>query len=411
MPTPDIALILITFGGLFIIGLIADLLGRHTPIPRVTLLIITGVIIGPSVLDWLPDFTFDWFPVLTDIALAMIGFMLGKSLTKKKLTSLGRPIIGISLGVMIMTASFMFVGLLALGAPIEIALILAGIAPATAPAPVVDVTDQLNAKGPFTGTLLSVVAVDDAWGMILFSILLVTASIMVGNGDSIDSLYGGLWEIGGALLLGALLGYPMAYLTSHLYPGKSSQAEVIGLVLLCAGLAVWLHVSYILSAMVMGIIVANFSSHHKQRAFREIETFEWPLLILFFLLAGASLELDTLFDVGIFGIAYIVFRVLGRIVGSYLGAKWANCDQQNCNQHPQNKNLFPYMGLAMLPHAGIPVGMALLAVQHFPEHQSMILGVIIGSTIIFELVGPSLTRSLIIRSGEANKVSTKSNKK
>ncbi|MDX1352036.1 MAG: cation:proton antiporter, partial [Thiomicrorhabdus sp.] len=177
-------LILTTFGGLFIVGLVADLLGRHTPLPRVTLLIFTGVLIGPSVLNWLPDFTQDWFPILTNIALAMIGFMLGKSLTYERLSSLGRAIFGISIGVMIMTASLMFVGLVALGAPVELALILAGIAPATAPAPVVDVTQQMNAKGPFTGTLLSIVAVDDAWGMLLFSLLLVAATVVAGNGEA-----------------------------------------------------------------------------------------------------------------------------------------------------------------------------------------------------------------------------------
>lgn len=383
-------IILITFGGLFIIGLLADLIGRHTPLPRVTLLIITGFVIGPSVLDWLPSFTQDWFPVLTDIALAMIGFLLGQSLTKKKLTSMGRPILTISISVMFMTAILMFIGLIALGAPIELALILAAIAPATAPAPVVDITQQLNAKGPFTDTLLGIVAVDDAWGMLLFSILLVVASLFAGNGHSLESLYLGLWEIGGAVLLGIIIGFPMAYLNSHLYPGKSSQAEVLGLVLLCAGLAEWLDVSYIIAAMVMGTIVANFSRLHKHRAFHEVERFEWPLLILFFLLAGAALKLDFLLEVGVFGMAYIAFRILGRLSGSFIGAKWAHCHS------PQYK----WMGLAMLPHAGIPIGMALVAIQHFPELQSAILAVILGSTIIFELIGPPITRYMIIKSGE-----------
>lgn len=389
--------ILITFGGLFIIGLAADLIGRHTPLPRVTLLIITGVLIGPSVLDWLPDFTQQWFPILTDIALAMIGFLLGQNLTKKKLSSMGKPIITISLSVMLMTALFMLIGLTSLGAPLELALILAAIAPATAPAPVVDVTQQMNAKGPFTDTLLGIVAVDDAWGMLLFSILLVVASIIAGNGDAMQTLYAGLWEISGALLLGLAIGFPMAYLTSHIYPGKSSQAEVLGLVLLCAGLAEWLQVSYILSAMMMGTIVANFTRHHRHRAFEEIETLEWPLLILFFLLAGASLQLNALFEVSLLGLGYILFRIAGRVAGSYLGAKWAKSSGQQ----------YHWMGLAMLPHAGIPIGMALLAIHHFPEYQSTILAVILGSTIIFELIGPSLTRIMLIRSGETHKNSNK----
>ena len=392
MDTVEPYVILITFGGLFIIGLAADLIGRHTPIPRVTLLIMTGVLIGPSALDWLPEFIQQSFPILTNIALAMIGFLLGQNLTKNKLTSMGRPIISISLSVMLMTALFMFIGLIAFGAPLELALILAAIAPATAPAPVVDVTQQMNAKGPFTDTLLGIVAVDDAWGMLLFSILLVVASIAGGNGDAMQTLYAGLWEISGALLLGLVIGFPMAYLTSHIYPGKSSQAEVLGLVLLCAGLAEWLEVSYILSAMMMGTIVANFTRHHRHRAFEEIETLEWPLLILFFLLAGASLQLNALFEASLFGLGYVLFRILGRVSGSYLGARWAKCSGQQ----------YHLMGLAMLPHAGIPIGMALLAIHHFPEYQSTILAVILGSTVIFELIGPSLTRAMLIRSGETH---------
>ncbi|WP_040727053.1 cation:proton antiporter [Thiomicrorhabdus sp. Kp2] len=397
MPNTEASLILMTFGGLFLIGLIADLIGRHTPLPRVTLLIITGVLIGPSVFDILPSFTQQWFPVLTDIALAMIGFMLGKSLTQQKLKAMGRPIIGISIAVMIATASLMFTGLVMLGAPLELALILAGIAPATAPAPVVDVTQQMNAKGTFTNTLLGIVAVDDAWGMLLFSFLLVIASVVVGNGDALQSLYTGLWEISGALLLGVIIGFPMAYLTGHIYPGKSSQAEALGLVLLCAGLAEWLEVSYILSAMMMGTIVANYTQHHRQQPFTEIETFEWPLLILFFLLAGASLEINALFEVGLFGMAYIVLRILGRLVGSQLGVHWAGFKGKN-------HVLYRWIGLAMLPHAGVPIGMALLAIQHFPELKSVILAVILGSTVVFELIGPPFTRVILIRSGETNRL-------
>lgn len=389
---PETSHILLTFGALFIIGLIADLLGRHTPLPRVTLLIITGVALGSSGLDWLPEFTQDWFPVLTDIALAMIGFMLGQNLTRKKLTTMGRPIIGISLGVMLMTALLIFAGLVMLGVSWELAFILAGIAPATAPAPVFDVANELNAKGDFTDTLLGIVAVDDAWGMLLFSISLVAAAVVAGNGDTNQILLHGLWEVGGALLLGIVIGWPMAYLTSHIYPGKSSQAEVLGLVLLCAGLAEWLNVSYILSAMVLGAMVANFTRPHRHLAFDEMETYQWPLLILFFLFAGASFKVSTLFEVGLFGVGYIVLRILGRVSGSYLGAKWAKCETAS----------YHYMGLAMLPHAGVPLGMALLAGQQFPHLQSTIVAIVVGSTVVFELIGPYLTRRILKQAGQAH---------
>lgn len=389
-----VALILLTFGGIFLIGLIADLIGRHTPLPRVTLLIITGFAIGPAVLDWLPDFTQEWFPILTNIALSMIGFELGKNLTRNKLKEMGRPIIGISLSVMLMTSFAMFTGLYLLGVPIEIALILAGIAPATAPAPVVDVVNEVSAKGSYTDTLLGVVAIDDAWGMLTFSLLLVTASILSGNGDAYSSLYNGVWEVSGAVLLGLLLGFPMAYIGNHIYPGKATQAEVLGIVLFCAGAAIYLEVSYILSAMIMGTIVANFSQGHQDRQFEEVESIQWPLLILFFLLAGSALQLDALWQAGAVGLAYVVLRIVGRLSGSWIGATWAGCK----NPH------YHWMGLAMLPHAGVPIGMALLAIQHFPQHQEILLAVILGATVVFELIGPAMTRHMIRQAGEAKMI-------
>lgn len=387
-----IAPILLTFGGLFLLGLLADLLGRHTPLPRVTLLILSGLLIGPEAFNWLPDFVGQWFPVLTDIALAMIGFMLGQNLSRRKLAEMGRPIIGISVSVMLATAVLMFFGTWLLGVPIEMALILAGIAPATAPAPVMDVVKESGAKGPLTDTLLGVVAIDDAWGMLLFSVLLVVAVIVTGNGHTAEALQDGIWEVFGALLLGGALGFPMAYITSHIYPGKASQAEVLGLVLVCAGLAEWMGVSYILSAMMMGTMVANFAKHHRHRPFAEIEMFEWPLLILFFLLAGASLSLQALLTVGWIGVGYIVFRLLGRIIGSHWGAKWAKCSNKD----------FAWMGLAMLPHAGIPIGMALVAVKQFPDFKEPILAVILGATVVFELLGPVTTRWILKRAGETH---------
>jgi len=300
---------------------------------------------------------------------------------------MGRPVIGISISVMLMTASVMFLGMVLLGVSLEMALIFAGIATATAPAPVMDVVKEVNAKGRFTNTLLGVVAIDDAWGMLMFSFLLVIAVMISGNGHTLEALYYGLWEVSGALLLGIALGFPMAYLTSHLYPGKSSQAEVLGLVLLCAGLAEWMGVSYILSAMMMGSMVANFAKRHRHRPFEELETFEWPLLILFFLLAGASLSLESLMTVGWIGVGYIIFRILGRLIGAYIGSKWAACEHTK----------YGWMGVAMLPHAGVAIGMALVAVEQFPQLKEPILAVILGATILFELIGPVATRWTLIR--------------
>lgn len=391
METNDVFEILVTFGGLFLLGLLADLIGRHSFLPRVTLLVICGIVIGPSVLDWLPAFTNEWFPALTNVALAMIGFLLGEKLTRPTLKKLGRPVLYMSVGEVVSTALLMAAVLAVFGVPLVVALLLGGLAPATDPAATVDTVHQVGAKGKFTDTLLGIVAVDDAWGLIVFSLMLTAAQIAAGGGSADHSLTEGLWEVFGAVLLGLVLGPPMAFLTGRIRAGEPTQAEALGFILLCAGLALWANVSYILSAMVLGAVVANFA-RHRQRPFHEIKGIEWPFLILFFLLSGARLEVEALTQVGILGSAYIVLRVVGRIVGTYVGGSMIGVESVTRR----------WMGTALMPQAGVAVGMALLAVQTFPEYEDVILPVILGSTVVFELFGPVATRWALARVGDSN---------
>lgn len=386
---PDIAQVLITFGGLFLLGLLADLVGRHTPLPRVTLLLVAGFTIGPSGLNWLPAFTEQWFPLLTDIALAMIGFLLGHNLTRTRLATLGRAVLAMSIGEVVMTSVLVFSVLYAFGAPVDVALLLAGIAPATAPAATVDVVREYRAKGQFTNTLLGIVAIDDAWGLLVFSVVLALAKALGSDGGAAEILASGAWDIGVAILLGLVLGVPMAYLTGRIRPGEATQAEALGVVLLCAGIAVWMDVSYILSAMVLGAVVANFAKHHR-RPFSAIEGIEWPFLILFFVLAGAALHVHALAQVGVLGAAYIGLRTAGRIAGTWLGGWLSGAEPKTWH----------WIGFALLPQAGVAIGMALLAVQRFPELKDIVLPIILGSTVFFELVGPVLTRQILVHVGD-----------
>lgn len=383
---PDV---LITFGGLFLIGLLADLIGRHTMLPRVTLLLLAGFLIGPSMLDILPAFTDQWFPVLTDISLAMIGFLLGQNMTNEKFNELGRTVIVTSIGEVVMTAILIFTVLVLFGVPVQIALLLAGIAPATAPAATMDVINEYQAKGKYSNTLLGIVAIDDAWGLLVFSLLLAVAQAVSGQAGAMDIMLSGLWELFGALLLGLLIGLPMAYLTGRISPGEPSQAEAIGMVMLVAGIAELIEVSYILSAMVLGAVVANLAKHHK-RPFNAIEGIEWPFLILFFLLAGAALHVDALAEAGFLVVAYIGLRIAGRIIGTRLGGRLSGMD----------KEIRHWIGLSLLPQAGVAIGMALLASQRFPEVKNIILPAVLGSTVIFEVIGPIVTRWTLVRVGD-----------
>ena len=385
------AQILLTFGGLFILGLIADFIGRHTPFPRVTLLLLSGLLIGPSVLDWLPSFTDQWFPILTNIALTMIGFLLGQKITRANLAKLGRSVVVVSVVVVIVTAGVVFTGLSMCEIPIGIALLLAVVATATAPAATVDVVHEYRARGQFTDSLLGVVAIDDAWGLLLFSCVIAIVQSHSGQGDVIGVLSSGIWDIGGGVLLGVLLGVPMAFMTGRIKPGEATQAEALGMVMMCAGTAVWFEVSYLISAMVLGTVVANFAKHC-DRPFHAVEKMEWPFLILFFLLAGATLQVSALIHVGWIGLGYIVLRIIGRIIGGFIGCRLARASDVMTN----------WIGVALLPQAGVAIGMALVASQRFPELRDTILPIVLGATVFFELIGPILTRYVLNKVGDIN---------
>lgn len=263
---------LIALGALLLVGLLTDEIGRRTRLPRVTLLVLFGIAAGPSGFDLLPTALQDWYEFLASAALTMVAFLLGGKLSLARLRSHGKIILALSLAVVALTALLVGIGLIALGTPLVIALLLAGIATATAPAATQDVVRQMRAKGPFTDILLGVVAVDDIWGLVIFSLLLVVAKAVTGDGTA-AVLAHGAWELGGALAVGAAVGLPAAYLTGRLRRGEPIQSEALGVVFLCAGLAIWLGVSFLLAGMVAGAIVVNLAKHHN-RPFHEIEHVE-----------------------------------------------------------------------------------------------------------------------------------------
>jgi len=384
----DTAQTLIALGAFMLAGLVTDFVGRRTPLPRVTLLLLLGVTIGPAGFDVLPVGSMAWFPALADIALVMVGFLLGGALTRANLRRHGRTVVWLSVAVVVVTALTVLFGLLAMGVALDLALLLAAIATATAPAATVDVAEELNARGPFTTVLLGIVAADDAWALIIFSLFLAAAQMGNGSGGWEVLAHGG-YELGGALLLGLVLGVPMAYLTGRIRPGEPTLIEALGIVLLCGGLALWLEVSFLLAAMVLGATVANLAKHHT-RPFHAIKDIEWPFLVIFFLLSGATLELDALLGIGVIGAAYVALRIVGRLLGARWGGRLARADAPVRN----------WMGLALLPQAGVALGMALVAADRFPHLRATLIPLVIGATVVFEIIGPISTRFVLRRVGE-----------
>ncbi len=385
----DVAITLTTIGILLLLGLLTDVLGRLTPLPRVTLLLLFGVAIGPSGIDVIPDAAESWFPLIADAALILVGFTLGQGLTIANFREHGRAVLANSIAVSAVTAIVVGGGLLLAGVDTSVALLLGSIAIATAPAAVADVVHAYRADGPFTRTLLGVVAIDDAWGLLIFSVALSTSVAWASAGEGLGVVLEALRQIGGAGLLGAAIGIPMALLFRHIRSGEPTLAGALGGVLLCGGLALHFELSFLLCAMTVGAIVANVNPHHS-RPFRVVGAVEWPLLILFFVLAGASLHFGALARIGAIGTGYVVLRILGRIGGASLGSAVSGASGSDGL----------WMGLALLPHAGVALGLALVASQRLPAAGEVIMPVVVAATVLFELGGPVLTRMALVRAGE-----------
>jgi Kef-type K+ transport system membrane component KefB len=380
--------LLLTLGGILLLGLLTSALSKKIFLPRVTLLLIFGIIIGKDVLAIIPPSFTHHFETIADMTLLMVGFLLGGKLTKSSLCESGSQAFWISISAALLTALLVTSGLVFVGLPFEISLILGCIASATAPAAIMDVILESKTDNKFTKLLLSIVALDDLWALFLFCLGIAVAGSINGSDDG-SFFTSALQEVGGAVLLGLLLGFPASYFTGRIKEGQPIIAEALGLVFLCGGLALHFEVSYLIASIVMGMIVTNFAQHHEY-PFHAIEDIEWPFMLTFFVLAGASLELSALKNIQIIGLVYIIGRGLGKYYGALIGSHYSNTD-------PKTKK---WLGMALLPQAGVPIGMALVAANQFPEYKQTLLSIVISSTVLFELIGPILTKVAVKKSNE-----------
>ncbi len=399
-------------GLLLVAGYVGGYLANKVKAPRVTGYLLAGIAVGPPLMGLVPE---AWVArdsrLVTDIALGIIAFLIGGSLALSKIRRVGAQIVVVTAvqaaGAFIVStlaAAFFLTAVLKMPGGtaahpdvlLAAALVLGAIATATAPAAVLAVVHEYRAQGPLTTMLLGVVALDDALAIFAFAFSVAVASSVVQQGDlSVTTvLFEPTFHLLVSSVLGVAAGLPLRYLVRFIPRRDAMLTVMIGSVFFISGLAKTLHASPILANMVFGLMVVNFVEHHFD-AFDAVESVEEPIFVLFFALAGAHMNLAALRTTGILAVVISLARFAGKLAGSWLGARAAGSPE----------TVRRYLGLALLPKAGVTVGLVLEASDVFAGTAiaALLVSGVIGSTIIDELFTPILLRTALVKAGEAGR--------
>lgn len=399
-------------------GLLMTRIGKKLSLPAVTAYLVAGVLIGPYCLGALNidgvGFTsseaVNRLSLVSEVALGFIAFSIGNEFRLKdlKATGLHTAVIGVvqALGATLLVD----LALLALHllmpdkiSPAQ-AITLGAIATATAPAATLMVVRQYKAKGPLTDLLLPIVALDDAVGLVVFAVSFgIARTLNSGIVDLVSILVNPLVEIVASLALGAILGWCLTQLEKLFNSNTNRLNLTIAFVFLTASLAmlefqigpVTVGFSSLLVCMMLGTVFCNLCPLSFD-LMEKADKWTSPLFALFFVISGAELELGVFADLAIVGIGlvYILFRSLGKYLGAYVSAAWTGCGEK----------IRKYLGITLLPQAGVALGMCITAEQ-LGEEGLLIRNIILFSVLVYELVGPMLTKMALTKAGDIQPMS------
>lgn len=383
---------LLSLGLLVLIGFFASRLLKRIGLPAVTGYLLAGVAIGPSMLHLVGGEAIATLKPLGAFCLASIFFMLGEEFRLSELKKLGKRFLTLTVIQSIVTLIVVTTLARLCGAPIEVALLLGAIAGTTDPAATISVIRELRAKGDLVKSLLAVVALNGLVEIMLFSLLMTAVAVMrSGGADPWTVVQGPFLEIGGSLALGLGLGFGLRAWSLSRFGRDSLKIPTLGLIMLGAGLSEVAHLSVLLSMLTFGAVVAN-THPFKLQVFEQGRAMEGPLLVMFFTLSGASLHVAELAGLGWLGLAYVGGRLIGKIAGGSLGAMAAGGSKVSVR----------YMGFGLVPQASMAIGLAAIVQAKFPDVAGPILPITLGAIVIFETLGPLLTRHALLKSGEGS---------
>lgn len=379
------------------VGLLVSRLAKLVHLPNVTAFLVGGLLVGPSVLGLIPESTAASFSIITEVALGFIAYSIGAEFKLGYIQKIGIKPLTITAfealtAVVLVDATLLTFSLLhAPGFSVPMSIALGSIAAATAPAATLMVIRQYKARGPVSEMLLPVVAMDDAVGLIAFAISMNIARALASGAAAtvMSMLVVPVLEILGSLALGTAMGFVLSYLAKFFRSRGNRLALTIAFILLALALCDLWNLSNLLCIMMLGAVMTNVCDV-SDVIVEQTDRFTPPVFLLFFVISGMDLNLSVLPTVGLVGACYILMRVLGKWLGAAVGSRLVHA-------HP---NVQKYLGLTLIPQAGVAIGMSQMALTQLPQYGRQIQAIVLAGTLIYELIGPVVTKIALGKAGE-----------
>jgi Kef-type K+ transport system membrane component KefB len=388
---------LASLGLILLVALLAGHLVKVIGVPEVTGYLLAGIAVGPSGVGWVSHENVEGLHLFSEVALGLILFSIGGVFEITRIRQAGRRLLALALAESMLAAVFVLVGMLLVGQPWRVSLLLGVIAISTGAASTLMVLRESNATGPLTEALTAVIALNNIIALVGFSVVALVLDMSAPGSEALprlavvaQAIFPLVWQILGSASLGFLVGILLASWASKVVESGETLILLIGCVLLTVGIAGALGLSPLVASLTVGATLANLSARSR-RLFAALTHTDPPLYVIFFVLAGADLDLGLLRSLGIAGIVYVICRSGGKLLGAWYAARRAGFPE----------TVQRLLGFSILAQAGLAVGLVLLTQRRFPDLGPTVAAVVLAGVVIFEIAGPLSARLAINRSGES----------
>lgn len=388
----------LSVGLILIAALMAGHVAQLLRTPEVTGYLLVGVVIGPAAFDLISHENITTLSFISDVALGLILFNIGSIFEASNFRRVGPGVVRVTLWEGSLAFVLVCLVLVVSGLTWPLALLLAVVAMETAPATTLMVLNEYDAKGPMTDRLLALVALNNMYVLVMFGIVTAGLTLVESAGQGwlpagYRAVHGLLWTTAGSIALGSLVGLLMDFWAARAKESGEAMILSIGAVLIAVGASRWLGLSPLFATLALGATVAN-ASDHGNRLLHALGGADPPLYAAFFVLAGAELQPSSVLGLGFVGAFYTGARTIGKIAGARIGLRGQDVPDVVRQQ----------IGYCLVSSSSLAVGLTIQIRAAFPAYASTVTGIVLAAVVIFEVVGPLLTRRALIVTGEAKTI-------